>query len=110
MRRGKMIAGKSSLQYQNFVHKILPKKGVAMMPGVTYKEIFDGGIVVNDSQGRQVTVRADNIVIAAGARPNDKLFKTLQEKHFGLYRIGDCLEPRNIRSAIVEGFEVARNL
>ncbi len=110
MRQGDEIAGDSPVQYQSFICSRVASKGLKMMPGVRYQEIRDNGIVVRDRHGSLITVPADSIVIVAGSRPNDELLNLLEGKHPNVHRVGDCVEPRDIKAAISEGYEIAPRL
>ncbi|OGO43974.1 MAG: NADH:flavin oxidoreductase [Chloroflexi bacterium RBG_16_60_22] len=50
----------------------------------------------------------DAIVLAMGNRVEDGLYKALKGKVKELYRIGDCVAPRKIDMAILEGEKVGR--
>jgi hypothetical protein len=52
----------------------------------------------------------DTVVLAAGNRVEDNLYFALKGKVKELYRIGDCVAPRKIDMAIVEGNRVGRLL
>jgi 2,4-dienoyl-CoA reductase-like NADH-dependent reductase (Old Yellow Enzyme family)/thioredoxin reductase len=82
----------------------LAEKGVTLMPGVRYDEVTPAGIVVTTGDGQTKTIEADTIVLAAGALPEKKLYEGVKAKFEGVHCIGDCVEPRTIRTAIAEGF------
>jgi len=50
----------------------------------------------------------DSIVLAMGNRVEDGLYKALKGRVKELYRIGDCVAPRKIDMAILEGDKVGR--
>ena len=50
----------------------------------------------------------NSIVLAMGNRVEDALYKSLKGKVSELYRIGDCVAPRKIDMAIVEGDKTGR--
>ena len=50
----------------------------------------------------------DSVVLAMGSRAEDSLYKSLKGTVEELYRIGDCVAPRRIDMAILEGENVAR--
>jgi len=50
----------------------------------------------------------DSIVLAMGNRVEDTLYKDLKGKVNELYRVGDCVAPRKIDMAILEGDKVGR--
>lgn len=54
--------------------------------------------------------KIDNVVLAVPHRANDELYFSLKGKVRELHRIGDCLAPRRLDSAIYEGFKAANLL
>jgi hypothetical protein len=50
----------------------------------------------------------DSIVLAMGNRVEDGLYKALKGRVKELYRIGDCVAPRKVDMAILEGDKVGR--
>ncbi len=77
---------------------------VTVMNGVVYKEITSGSVVLIDREGREQTLEADTVVIAAGTRPNDGLADDLRKMVPELYSAGDCVEARSIMEAMQEGY------
>jgi hypothetical protein len=80
-----------------------------MMNNVSYNEINDEGLVITDADGRLRLIEADNIIVAAGSRPNNELLKELTQKAAWckVLLIGDGLSPRSIKEAVKEGFQAA---
>ena len=56
------------------------------------------------------TISTDQTVIAVGYKPKHDLFDKLRNKYTHVYNLGDGKEVRNIRAAIWDAYEVARNL
>ena len=52
----------------------------------------------------------DSIITAMGNRVSDSLYKELKGKVEELYRIGDCVAPRKIDMAFLEGEKVGRSI
>jgi mycofactocin system FadH/OYE family oxidoreductase 2 len=50
----------------------------------------------------------DSVVYAMGSRVEDALYKALKDRVKELYRVGDCVAPRKIDMAILEGEKVGR--
>jgi 2,4-dienoyl-CoA reductase (NADPH2) len=46
-------------------------------------------------------------VLAAGSLTDSELYEAIEGKVSELYRIGDCVEPRDIMSAVTEGYFTA---
>ena len=84
----------------------LSQKGAAMLTGVTYEKITDDGLVIRNSEGERVSLRADSIVVALPLDPAPDpgpLARAAADTH----RIGDCREPGFMHDAIADGFRVA---
>jgi 2,4-dienoyl-CoA reductase (NADPH2) len=85
--------------------------GVKIIESCLVSKIIDGGVVA-DTRGEQRTFAADSVVIAAGSRPEDGLWRMLADsgalEGMEFHKIGDCVEPRKAYDAIHEGFEVGR--
>jgi len=72
-------------------------------------EIKNNGVyVVSDNE--LLFLPADTVVMAVGAKPENKLLKELQGITAELYAIGDCVQPRDAREAINEAAEVGRKI
>jgi 2,4-dienoyl-CoA reductase-like NADH-dependent reductase (Old Yellow Enzyme family)/thioredoxin reductase len=82
----------------------LRKKGVTFIFDHTIKEFTAEGLVVTDKEGKQKSLKANTVVLALGAKSENKLVDELKDKIGQLYVIGDCVSPRGIREAMHEGF------
>ncbi len=90
----------------------LLKKGVDFTPDFAVMEIKDlevNGFNVYSNEWKTIKGH-DCIVLAMGNRVEDSLYFALKGRVKELYRIGDCVAPRKIDMAILEGDRVARNL
>ena len=85
-------------------------KGVPFTPDFAVVEIK--GLAVNGlnfySNEWHTFSEHDSVVYALGSRVEDSLYKALKGKVKELYRIGDCVAPRKIDMAILEGEKVGR--
>jgi 2,4-dienoyl-CoA reductase-like NADH-dependent reductase (Old Yellow Enzyme family)/thioredoxin reductase len=88
----------------------LARKGVELLTSVKYEGFDENGPIVRTANGELRTLQADSYVLAAGARSNSDIVPSLRERLDGVHVIGDALEPRRIRHAMYEGFEVGRQL
>jgi 2,4-dienoyl-CoA reductase-like NADH-dependent reductase (Old Yellow Enzyme family)/thioredoxin reductase len=89
----------------------LSGSGVKSYLGVKGEKITDYGMEIEDAGGRTVALEADGIVLAVGSVANtDTLSAALEGKNIALYKIGDCVKPRQIREAIRDGAETALNI
>lgn len=56
------------------------------------------------------TIACDQIVLAVGYRSNHSLFDQIKYDYPEVFNVGDSREVRNIRGAIWDSYEIARNL
>lgn len=103
MRRGKNVATKVNPSGREHLIARLLAKGVTILTGVRYQEITDEGVIIMTEQGERQTVKADTVVLAAGSLPDTELYQALEGKVPELHLAGDCVEPRNIMSAVADG-------
>lgn len=107
------IGGKlGPLQDLFLMRQRLMKKGVTFTPDIAVLEIQGTTI-----KGLNVYSNAvidfdgyDTVVLAVGNRAEDSLYFALKGKIRELYRIGDCVAPRKMDMAILEGHKVGRLL
>jgi mycofactocin system FadH/OYE family oxidoreductase 2 len=97
-------------QDQYLSHQRLAQKGVTFTPDFAVVEI--AGLEVkglNFYSNEWMTFSDhDAVVYSLGNRAEDGLYKALKGKVKELYRIGDCVAPRKIDMAILEGDRVGR--
>ncbi len=75
-------------------------------------EIIDNGVMVADSNGKSRKIEADHVILAVGLAPAPwpDLEKITREGAIEVYEVGDCVKPRKIFDAILEGHLAARRL
>jgi NADPH-dependent 2,4-dienoyl-CoA reductase/sulfur reductase-like enzyme len=84
---------------------------VSIYTGTRLIKVQDDGVIVDNRFGQQHEILGNNVVIAAGFRPNRDLIESLQNQtNLEVYEAGDCIQPRRIFEAIHEGDWVARQL
>ena len=86
--------------------KRMKNTGIKMITGVEVVEIDEKGVRGLLQDGSSKFFAAGTIVLAVGMRSNRKLFESLDGTVPEIYIIGDCKEPRKIREAIGEGYQV----
>ncbi len=93
-------------------HQRLAQKGVTFTPDFAVVEIKGldvSGLNFYSNEWR--TFRGhDSVVYALGNRAEDALYKELKGRVKELYRIGDCVAPRRVDMAILEGDRVGREI
>ena len=82
------------------------------MPFTDLEEIGTGKVIVkNVYSGEKSEIdNIDSVIISYLNKTNDEIYFGLKGKVKELYRIGDCLAPRRIQSAILEGHEVGMKI
>ena len=83
---------------------------VEILTGTKVEEITADGIVVSSKEQPKRVIKADNVIIATGAKPDKTAQNALQGLAREVYLAGDCLVPSNIRVAIHQGNMTARML
>jgi mycofactocin system FadH/OYE family oxidoreductase 2 len=91
-------------------HQRLAQKGVTFTPDFAVTEIQGTAVKgLNYYNNEWHTFEGfDSVVYAMGGRVEDSLYKALKGKVKELYRVGDCVAPRKIDMAILEGDRVGR--
>jgi mycofactocin system FadH/OYE family oxidoreductase 2 len=97
-------------QDQYLSHQRLVRKGVTFTPDFAVTEIQGTAVKgLNYFNNEWHTFEGfDTVVYALGSRVEDSLYKALKGKVKELYRIGDCVAPRKIDMAVLEGDKVGR--
>jgi 2,4-dienoyl-CoA reductase (NADPH2) len=88
--------------------KWFSQEGVAMLPGVTYERITDGGLMVQTKEGARKLLVADSIIVALPLRPDEVLYEALKREKIDVFKIGDCREFGLMHGAIADGAEIGR--
>ncbi|MDP6511324.1 MAG: FAD-dependent oxidoreductase [Dehalococcoidia bacterium] len=73
------------------------------------KQIVPGGMVVQ-SDNREETLEANTVIVALRRQPLDHLFQGLVAKGIPVYKVGDCVEPKNILESVHTAYRVARQI
>ena len=84
----------------------LRERGVAMLTGVVFDEITDRGVSITTKDGQKHTIRADTVIIAAGAVPNMGLVDALKDMVPEIYTVGDATQVRLIEGSIADGAQI----
>jgi mycofactocin system FadH/OYE family oxidoreductase 2 len=88
--------------------RVLPH-GIVVTPHTTVVRIEPGKVIVVDRfvEGERELL-ADSIVLGTYERPSQELYMALKDHIPRLFRIGDCVAPRRIEQAILEGRRVGK--
>lgn len=110
MRRGPEMATGVGPTTRDFLLSRLLDKGVTLLREVRYDGVSPKGVIVTTRDGEERTIEADTVILAAGSVPDTGLYEAVKGKVAEVYHIGDCVEPRTIRDAISEGFNIGRKI
>jgi hypothetical protein len=67
--------------------------------------------ILNPYSGETDTIGGiDTVVFATHGQPNDALYLALKGQIDELYRVGDCVAPRDVGAAILEGELLGRRI
>jgi mycofactocin system FadH/OYE family oxidoreductase 2 len=85
-------------------------KGVVLTPCCELRAIEGSAVVVgNVFTGAERRIESvDTVVLAAGSRSTDGLYRALKGQVPALHAAGDCVAPRGVHQAILDGTRVAR--
>jgi dimethylglycine catabolism A len=84
--------------------------GVVLTPGTELRAVEGSTVIVaNVYSGAERRIEAvDTVVLAAGSRSTDALYRALKGQVPELYAVGDCVAPRGVHQAILDATRVAR--
>jgi mycofactocin system FadH/OYE family oxidoreductase 2 len=85
-------------------------KGIKITTNVVVKEVSQVIRVFNHYSGQEWDIPADSVVYASAGVPNDDLYFQLKGKTKELYRAGDCLAPRRVEHAVLDGHRIGRTI
>lgn len=86
------------------------EENVRIETQVSCKEVTNEGIVAADKWGKEISIKAETVILAVRIKSVNSLKKELSWKVPELYVIGDAKEPRKIVDAIAEGFMLGRRV
>ena len=81
------------------------QNGITVYSDCDVVEVSDDGIVVKTYDGYQWPIKCDTIVMSQ-REPNESLKKAVQSEGIEMFVIGDALIPRNLSSAIHDGYRI----
>jgi len=92
------------------IRQRLLQKGVRFIPDTVVLEIRDTRVIVADKFTERIseTGEYDTIVLALGNVSDDRLYRELKGSIPALFKAGDCVAPRRIDSAIMDGYRIAQ--
>ena len=83
----------------------LRQNGIMAYNGCDIDEINDGEIIVKTFDGYRFPVKCDTVIVSE-REANDSFKKVVQAEGVELFVIGDALVPRNLSSAVHDGYRI----
>jgi 2,4-dienoyl-CoA reductase (NADPH2) len=83
----------------------LKQNGVMAYNDCDIEEINDGEIIVKTYDGYRFPVKCDTVIVSE-REANESLKKIVQAEGIELFVIGDALVPRNLSSAVHDGYRI----
>ncbi len=95
---------------KKLLFKRLDEKNITIFTEYTLSRVEENGVFVADKAGEEKFLEANRVVIAVGTRPDNTLYEQLKSLGCEIHQIGDCLEPRSAKAAILEGAVLGRSI
>jgi pyruvate/2-oxoglutarate dehydrogenase complex dihydrolipoamide dehydrogenase (E3) component len=86
----------------------LKENGATIATNTRLLKIEDSGVVIANQDNLERFIEADKVLIAAGTRPNIRLYEKIKSLGVEFHQVGDCLEPRSAKDAIYESAMLGR--
>lgn len=105
-----VIGGDIEVNTLRMLNQRIFEKGIILRPFTGVKEIKDRKVIAYNvyTKNKEEIDGVDTVIVAAGNRSNDQMYKALKGKVRELYAIGDCVSPRKVNDAMIEGNRVGR--
>ena len=87
-------------------------QGVEMITNSIVSSIGkDSVTIINHYNGQEKILEGiTGVVLVGSPKPREELYYQIKDKVPEIYRIGDCLAPRRIENAIMDGFKLGRSI
>jgi len=94
------------------LYKRLFTRGVVLTPGTELRAVEGSAVIVaNVYSGAERRIEGvDTVVLSAGSRSTDSLYRALKGQVPELHAVGDCVAPRGVHQAILDATRVARKI
>jgi dimethylamine/trimethylamine dehydrogenase len=95
---------------QGAIQERILTAGIKLKTGTSLSEIRSGGVIAECIYtGREVEIPASAVVLVTSRIPLDDLYHSLRDE-IDIERIGDCLAPGTIATAVYSGHKYAREM
>jgi NADPH-dependent 2,4-dienoyl-CoA reductase/sulfur reductase-like enzyme len=82
----------------------------AVLLSACCSKINDNGVLYTDQDGKECSLTADTVILAAGMKPRSTEAEVFRECAQDFRRIGDCFRVGNVKHAIRAAFDAAMTL
>nr|WP_300001708.1 NAD(P)/FAD-dependent oxidoreductase [Tissierella sp.] len=96
------------IQNLMMLNSLIAASGMDIKVSTKLMEIKDDSIIV-EKDGQLEEIACDNVVLAMGFRPNDALFKDLEEE-IDIVNVGDSVRARKVLDATREAFDAVMEI
>jgi 2,4-dienoyl-CoA reductase-like NADH-dependent reductase (Old Yellow Enzyme family)/thioredoxin reductase len=86
------------------------KQNLTVLTETTLSRVEGNGVFVRNKDGEEEFLEAKRVVVAIGTRPDNTLYDQIKSLGYEIHQIGDCLEPRSAKAAILEGALLGRSI
>ena len=88
----------------------LKAHNVSIWSETHFMRIESTGAVVSGSDGSEMLIEAEKVILATGTRPANDLYQKVKSLGYETHQIGDCLETRSAKEAIYESAVLGRKI
>jgi 2,4-dienoyl-CoA reductase-like NADH-dependent reductase (Old Yellow Enzyme family)/thioredoxin reductase len=104
------VAQDMDLINRTILLKKLDEYGVQFCLSSKLMEITEDEVIIEDSTGKRVELKADLVINASGFNPANDFYHKARSLVNEVYLIGDAKIPRNIHDAVHEGYQIGLNI
>lgn len=104
------LAGNTGKTAQTILLGHLKAYKVRLLTGCRAKSITGGSVICEDKGGKEITLKADTVVMAIGEKPDASLYEELKDKLPEVYNIGDSNGGGILPNAVYEGYTVGMKI
>ncbi len=76
------------------------QKSVTCRTGLRAIRVTDNGLVCADQNGKEILIKANTIICAAGQRPLRNIAEALEDSAPEVIELGDCVKPAQVTQAV----------
>jgi len=83
----------------------LQTAGVEIRTGLTLKGYSQNKVTCTDKAGKDQQMDADSVVLALGPQPRQDVVAKLEELVPQVFKVGDCIQPKDIDNAFISAWQ-----